>query len=170
MHPQAYGFVRRIARGLDLSQSRVLEFGSYNVNGSIRALFQDAAEYIGIDIRHGPDVDVVADAATICGLGEFDVVVSCEVLEHTEDPEGIIAAAYRSLKPGGIFIVTAAGPDRAPHGVMGGGVGGEHYENIEPGQLSLWLHDWERVTVTEDRGAGDVYAMAYRPESECESC
>ncbi len=163
MHPQAYGYVRRVARGLDLSQSRVLEFGSYNVNGSVRPLFRDASEYIGVDIRSGPDVDVVADAAAVCGLGEFDVVVSCEVLEHAEDPGGIIAAAYRSLKPGGIFIVTAAGPDRAPHSVMGGEVRGEHYGNIDAAQLGLWLHGWERVKITQNRGAGDVYAVAYRP-------
>jgi len=128
----------------------------------VRRLFQDAPEYIGVDIRLGPDVDIVADAATICGLGEFDVVVSCEVLEHTEEPEGIIAAAYRSLRSGGLLILTAAGPGRAPHGVMGNEVGDEHYANIEPDQLDLWLYDWEQVTITEDRGAGDVYAVAYR--------
>ena len=170
MHPQAYSFVRRVVRELNLSRARILEFGSYNVNGSVRRLFQNAPEYIGVDIRPGPDVDVVADAAAIDGLGEFDIVVSCEVLEHTEEPECIIDAAYRSLKPGGLLILTAAGPDREPHGCMGNAVGDEYYANIEADQLDLWLHDWERVVITEDRDAGDVYAVAHRPEDECESC
>jgi len=170
MHAQAYDFVQRIAAGLGLNGMRVLEFGSYNVNGSVRPLFAAASEYIGVDIRPGPDVDIVADAASIDGLGEFGAVICCEVLEHAPDPEGIIAAAYRSLKPGGIFLLTAAGPDRTPHGVMGGALGDEFHANIDPDQLDLWLHGWERVTIIEDHRVCDVYAVAYRPEDECESC
>ena len=36
----------------------VLECGSYNVNGSVRDLFA-VREYIGLDWRPGPGVDVV---------------------------------------------------------------------------------------------------------------
>ena len=37
----------------------VLECGSYNVNGSVRGLFA-AREYVGLDWRPGPGVDVVS--------------------------------------------------------------------------------------------------------------
>ena len=37
---------------------------------------------------------------------EFDYVVSCEILEHLEEPEKLIKEASRLLKPGGIFILT----------------------------------------------------------------
>jgi SAM-dependent methyltransferase len=171
MHPQAYAFVKRAAEPLELEGARVLEIGSYNVNGSVRPLFADAAEYIGVDKRDGPGVDIVADGAQVDGLGAFDVVVCCEVLEHTPDPQAILDAAYHSLKPGGLLILTAAGPGRPPHGVMGGAVGDEFYANIEPDALDLLLWEWERVTITEDRRAHDVYATARKPEvAECESC
>jgi len=168
MHRQAYEFVQRVMRDVDPAGLRVLEFGSYNVNGTVRPLFPGAAEYVGVDLRAGPGVDVVADAATVDGLEDFDVLVCCEVLEHTPDPAALITAAWRSLKPGGALILTAAGPGRAPHGVNGGPVGREHYANISPDQLGAWLSDWDAL-IKQDERAGDVYAVARKLAVEAEA-
>jgi 2-polyprenyl-6-hydroxyphenyl methylase/3-demethylubiquinone-9 3-methyltransferase len=34
----------------------------------------------------------------------FDVVACCDVLEHVDDPDKVIAEAARTLKPGGVFL------------------------------------------------------------------
>ncbi|WP_197422887.1 class I SAM-dependent methyltransferase [Burkholderia sp. ABCPW 14] len=45
--------------------------------------------------------------------GEFDVVVSCEVIEHLPRPVDIIGSAIKYLRPGGVFSFQTAQYD--PH-------------------------------------------------------
>lgn len=136
------GFVQELAeRNLDANVIlRVVEFGSYDVNGSVRDLFH-GLPYTGVDVRSGKGVDVVGDAAEWGEDGCCEVVVSTEVLEHAENAAALVANAFRLLVAGGVFIVTAAGPGRNPHGNDGGAVGDEFYRNIEPGELAEWLDE-----------------------------
>lgn len=162
MHDAAFQFVARVRAGLDVA--RVLELGAYIVNGSVRPLFAGCG-YVGVDTRPGPGVDIVADAETFDGGGAYDCVVTTEMLEHTPNPAAVIAAARRSLAPGGWLILTAAGPERAPHSCDGGPVvpAHEHYGNITPEDLRAWLAGWDAVTVEHNPQAGDVYALARVP-------
>lgn len=162
MHDAAYQFVTDAVAARPHTPAAVLEFGAYNVNGSVRPLFRGAARYHGIDIRPGPCVDEVADAATYDGGAQYDVVVTTEMLEHAPDPAACLRAAWRSLRPGGVLILTAAGPGRAPHGCDGGpGVPpGEHYGNLDPDELAGWLAAWRDVRIVTNPAAGDVYAVA----------
>jgi ubiquinone/menaquinone biosynthesis C-methylase UbiE len=52
----------------------------------------------------------------------FDVVISCECLEHVPHPERMTAEIFRVLVPGGRFIVTT--------------------ENYFNGMLLMWLKSW----------------------------
>jgi SAM-dependent methyltransferase len=172
LHQAAFDYVRRVLAGFDLTGKHVVEIGSYNVNGTVRGLFGGAASYVGVDAREGPGVDLARKAQNL-RADTFDqpadVVVCCEVLEHDEDAHGIIRAAHRILAPGGVLIVTAAGPGREPHGVDGGRVGkGEHYGNIEPDELRAWLDGWDGVTIEENHAAHDIYAVAVKREAEPE--
>lgn len=163
MHPDAYQFVQRTVQGRNLSGAWVLEFGSYDVNGSVRPLFAACEHYIGMDRRPGPGVDLVGRAQdNQAAPFAYDIVVCCETAEHDPDVPGLIAAARRALVPGGLFIFTAAGPGRKPHGCDGGDVGDEHYANIFPEDLRDWLADWTDVEVTYNPVACDVYAVARR--------
>lgn len=163
MHADAYAFVQTAAADLKLRGRRVLEIGSYNVNGSVRPLFA-AADYVGIDQAAGPDVDVVSDAASYDGGEQFHVVVSCEALEHAAEPRDIIACAWRALKPGGTFILTAAGEGRAPHNCDGSPhTGVEPYQNITRAMLKSWLGDWQDVAIHEASAPHDIYATAIKP-------
>lgn len=96
---------------LDWPDHRVLEVGSYNVNGSVRDLFPDVAEYVGIDIEDGPGVDMVLSSHDLHMHWQdwFDVVLCCEMLEHDTDPRATIEQIYGVLKPGGFALVTARG-------------------------------------------------------------
>lgn len=96
---------------LDYGDMRVLEIGSYNVNGSVRELFPDVAEYIGIDIVEGPGVDQVMSShdASDVWIEWFDVVLCCEMLEHDAAPWLTMDEVYNALKQGGHAIFTARG-------------------------------------------------------------
>lgn len=88
---------------------RVLEVGSYDENGSVRRLFA-GCQFVGIDMRQGPGVDLVMTSHNIDFPDEsFDVVISTEMLEH--DPFFWVSMAEmgRVLKPGGLLLITARG-------------------------------------------------------------
>lgn len=160
MHASAYDFVAKWARRLG-PRKRVLELGSRDVNGSVRGLFPGAF-YLGVDSRPGPGVDLVADAAKYETEELFDLVVSTEVLEHAADAQGICDTAYDALVPGGVFLVTAAGPNRGPHGVDGGPVGREYYANVHYADLCHWLALFGMFHVETMHGGHDIYGIAVR--------
>jgi SAM-dependent methyltransferase len=122
MHASVMAFVREVVEKHGLRDTRVLEIGSLNVNGSVRPIFGETKwderlpyqeqRYVGIDIRDGPAVDVVMRARDI---GErfpaewADVVVCCEMLEHDDDPLETMRQIAHVLRKGGRLIVTTRG-------------------------------------------------------------
>jgi SAM-dependent methyltransferase len=163
MHPSAYNAIRDMLVGTDTEGLSIVEFGAFDVNGSVRPLFPGAASYVGVDVRDGPGVDIVADATEYTPDAPVDIVVSTETLEHMARPELLIAAAWRALKPGGRLLITAAATGRAPHGVDGRDVGDEPYQNIDPDALRTWLDGWSDVQVIYNPHTADVYAVATKP-------
>jgi SAM-dependent methyltransferase len=74
-----------------------------------RYLIQPVAKsYVTIDReREHPDLDVLADAASMpFAPGPFDVIFCSQVLEHTPEPDRIMAEIARVLCPGGTAIIT----------------------------------------------------------------
>lgn len=97
----------------------VLEFGSLDINGSVRSILGPrSTRYVGIDPAYGKGVDIVADAAVFRDIEQFDVVVCCEVFEHTPKWPQIVSNAHRNLNDGGLFIATMAGDGRTPHSAI----------------------------------------------------
>lgn len=85
----------------------VLDVGAYDVNGSLRGLVSalGAASYRGVDIRPGPGVDEVCDAADLTAES-CDLVISAEMLEHARDWQAALAGMVRALRPGGLLLLT----------------------------------------------------------------
>jgi SAM-dependent methyltransferase len=160
MHAEAYEYVRAAAEPLS-HLGHVVEYGSRNINGTVRSLFT-TDRYTGIDVVNGRDVDVVADAATWETDTPADCVVCCEVLEHTPDWQLLLASARRILTPGGTLIITAAGPARTPHSSTDGGQlqPGEYYANIHPDDLRDALKQAGFVNITIDETPVDIRATA----------
>ena len=118
MHPSVWAYVDEMRP--DPADLKVLEVGSYadcppgaSGDGTVRPLFDGCAEYVGVDIRPGPNVDRV-----VGGLGPypwpdrtFDVVVSTEMLEHDLSPWWSMWEMRRVLKRGGLLILTCRGFD-----------------------------------------------------------
>ena len=150
-----------------VAPGRVLEFGSRDINGTVRDLFPNADEYLGVDPQEGPGVDLVADAASCdAGLNRWDVVVCTEVLEHAEDAAGIIANAYRHLRADGRFIMTCAAPGRGPHSAIDENPirDFEFYRNVDGAMLAGWLGAAGFQQWTIDLHGFDIRCVAYRWE------
>lgn len=89
-----------------------------NINGSPRKFFYNLwkGSYTGMDIAPGKGVDRIG-YIHFEAPGQYDVVLSTEMLEHDQYWNLSLKAMYDNLKPGGLLIITCAGPHRAPHGV-----------------------------------------------------
>jgi SAM-dependent methyltransferase len=172
MHADAYAYVARslgrhpVARG-----ASVVEIGARNINGTVRSLFAPYAgvRYLGTDIAAGPGVDVVEAGECLRLEAPVDLVVCCEVLEHTAAAPAIVHNAARLLKPGGRVLLTMAGPGRAPHSAVDGGPVRplEFYRNVSTHEIREWLEaaGFEAIEVEYNRAAGDTYATAVRGEA-----
>lgn len=158
MHRQARAWIAAHASDEPLS---AVEIGSRDINGTIQDLFPNASWW-GIDVVDGPNVDEVADAATWQPGEPVDLVVCCEVFEHTPSWPAIAQSMFRMLRPGGLALFTMAGPGRRPHGVGVYGPDG-YYENVTPDVLDTVLHGCGFAEVTVDQRGTDVRAAARRP-------
>ncbi len=101
-------------------QFKILEIGSFDVNGSPRAFLQDEkTQYIGVDLCEGKGVDIISFGHTLdLPVDSFDFVLSCECFEH--DPHWLetFKNMYRMSKPGGVLAFTCATTGRLEHGTV----------------------------------------------------
>lgn len=162
MHEAVIAYVYRYATPMAVS---VLDIGGRNLNGTTRALYPNADPYHVLDIRPDHGTDIVADAATWTPDRQYDFVLCTEVFEHTPDWAAICETILKALKPGGVAIMTCAGPGRPPHSAIEatGITPGEYYENVASEELHAVLValGFNRI---ECHTAGlDTQATAYRP-------
>ncbi len=86
MHRSAYRFGKQFLElYIGSAPSRILDVGSYNVNGSLRDHALAEYEYIGVDMAAGPGVDIVLDDPNILPFPDhhFDAIVTSSVFEHS---------------------------------------------------------------------------------------
>lgn len=128
MHPQVGEFLDQVRKQWPNSfhGKRVLDVGSFDINGTARPWFTEC-QYTGIDWREGPGVDVVVLAHE--HQGEYDTIVCTEMLEHDRYYRQTMDRCREMLAPGGIWIVTCAGPPRREHHPEAGVDG--WYRNLE---------------------------------------
>ncbi|MGO9802493.1 MAG: class I SAM-dependent methyltransferase [Steroidobacteraceae bacterium] len=117
-HYQQLEFVRTVKRLFPeyFRKTRVLEVGSWDVNGSVRGVFAEC-DYVGADIAAGSGVDLTCAGQDIgFPSGHFDVVISCECFEHNPYWLETTVNMMRMLRPGGCFIMSCGAPGRREHG------------------------------------------------------
>lgn len=117
----------------------VLEIGSLDINGSVRAFF-DNCQYIGLDVGPGPGVDVVCGGQEYAAKdASFDVVCSFEAMEHNPYWKETFANMIRLVKPGGLIVMTCATHGRPEHGTsrskpadspLTAEIGWDYYRNL----------------------------------------
>lgn len=112
MHPESYEEMSRlVSRHLDPERAlRILDVGSYDVNGTYRPLFAKGRwTYEGVDMQAGPNVDrVLTDPYRFpFESASFDVVVSGQAFEHIKFFWLTWSEIVRILKPGGLVLLIA---------------------------------------------------------------
>ena len=106
---------RKIKQRLPATRIIGVDFSEYAI-----ARNQERDAPLGIEYRC---LDIRASLGSIGRL--FNVVSMCEILEHLEEPETVVAGAFNLLRLGGRFILTCPHDDGIPN----------------PEHLRLWGHD-----------------------------
>lgn len=135
------------------SELKVLEIGSYDVNGSIRQFFT-GADYVGVDLCEGPGVDLVSYGHEVSlPDATFDITISCECFEH--DPNWIktMNNMYRMTKPGGLVVISCATLGRLEHGTQ------RTASEFSPGTQFIGLDYYKNLAQTDFEAALDIKAM-----------
>ena len=138
-HKQQIRFCKSVRRKYPamFRSCNVIDVGSLDINGNNRRYFYRPNVYVGIDVYPGDNVDIVGPAhlellkvqdyikrnspyRRMCDYEipdyPIDVVISTEMLEHDQYWDWSLRAMYDVLKPGGLLLITAAGPGRPEHG------------------------------------------------------
>ncbi|MDH5256640.1 MAG: class I SAM-dependent methyltransferase [Gammaproteobacteria bacterium] len=104
-------FVDNYGSKIPKSEVRVLDVGSYDVNGSYKHLCNDKKyHYTGLDMEKGPNVDIVLSNPYDWDAIEndsFDVVISGQAFEHIEYFWKTMEEMTRVLKKDGLLCVIA---------------------------------------------------------------
>lgn len=172
MHPGAGNFIRRaraqIENYLPRSETNkfdAVEVGSRDINGRASDYWGEHGSWLGVDIAPGPGADIVGHGAVVLdelhGEGRrFDLSVSCEVFEHTEDWPWILGSMARVSQ---FIIMTCASIGRAPHSAVDGGYvrNGEHYANVTSKDFGreMIYHQITPLLMEHDVRAGDLYFL-----------
>lgn len=141
---------------------RVCELGSYDVNGSVRPLVAvlKPSEYVGVDLRPGPGVDVAGD---VCSgflrdrYGQFDIVVSTETLEHVQSWPLFVCEMKRLAKQDGHLLLTCRSPGFALHDYPG------DYWRFTVSDLQAAFADCEVLAANDDPEARGAFLHAIKP-------
>jgi SAM-dependent methyltransferase len=109
MHPEAYAKMDQLLTRVTLPPgANVCDLGSLDVNGNYRPLIEGRGwNYLGVDIRPGPNVDEVIAPYRVADLAQarFDLIISGSTLEHVREPWIWMDDAADALLPGGKLII-----------------------------------------------------------------
>lgn len=104
-------FVDNYASTISKTEIRVLDVGSYDVNGSYKHLFEERKyQYTGLDMEAGPNVDIVLEnpyAWDAIETDSFDIVVTGQAFEHIEFFWKTMEEIARVLKKDGLLCIIA---------------------------------------------------------------
>ena len=106
---------RKIKQCLPGTRVLGLDFSEFVISQN-----QERDQSLGVEYRC---LDIRSSLETLDQ--QVDVVTLCEILEHLEQPESVVASAFQLLKPGGRFILTCPHDNAIP----------------DPEHLRIWGHD-----------------------------
>jgi SAM-dependent methyltransferase len=133
------------------------------------------SEYHGAGVRAGEVRDGIPHQ-DLERLGfesaSFDMVLSCDVLEHVNEPQAALGEMARVLRPGGSLLFTVpflwhAQANRRRARIAGGTIEhlaapSYHGNPMDPnGSLAFFDYGWELLDWVRDAGFRDVSVLCY---------
>jgi len=118
-HPAQQDFIKSVQQVFFeyFINTKVLEVGSLNINGTVRDYFTNPVKYVGCDLGAGPGVDIISRAHELpYEDGTFDVAVSCNCFEHDECWQQSFQKMYDLLRPDGLLVFSCASTGTPEHG------------------------------------------------------
>lgn len=120
MHDSITDWVKRVLPAENMDGIRVLEVGSYDINGSVRPYIESlgVADYLGVDAQAGPGVDRVVNCEHLVdefGYGKWQLVVSTEMLEHARNWRTCCEQMAKMVAPRGLLLITTRSPGYPYH-------------------------------------------------------
>lgn len=115
---------------------KILEIGSLIINGSLRDIFTNSKEYVGVDLGAGSGVDVISRGHEIDFPDNyFDASLSAECFEHDEFWNLSFQKMIDVTKPKGMIVFSCATTGRPEHGTHGTDAGSSpftpsYYKNL----------------------------------------
>ena len=104
MRLEVYNYIEKLKL-----KGKTLEIGSYDVNGNIKGAI-DQEGYVGLDMRAGKNVDVIANSHKLpFKNNRFDNVLNLDTLEHDDKFWLTIPEMVRVCKVGGLIIIAVPG-------------------------------------------------------------
>jgi len=104
-------FVENYASKIKQSRVKVLDVGSYDINGSYKHLFNEKKYiYTGLDMEDGPNVDLVLKNPynwDTIKTDTYDVVISGQAFEHIEFFWKTMEEITRVLRKDGLLCLIA---------------------------------------------------------------
>lgn len=155
MHSTVLGFFHKHFPQEKQIGKTVLEVGSkFEGGGSLRDVFLPELDYVGLDMRAGPGVDVVSKLEDWEPGRTFDFVISAGTLEHCEDWRGVVNKMKEFTAPNGILVLTTVSLPFQRHGYPSDywRFTGKHMEKI--------FSDMEILVLQHDEGDTDVFVIA----------
>lgn len=132
----------------------VLEVGSkLEGGGTLRTVFNDVTNYVGLDMLPGAGVDVVTKMEEWDDPRQFDVVCSAGTLEHCEDWRGVVNGMKKYCKEGGTVCITTVAKPFHRHNYPN-----DYWRFTKP-IFDAAFADWEIVT-SEQHPNADVFIVA----------
>ena len=185
-HPQQLAYFERISKlfAEPLADAKnILEVGSQNINGTVRDIFANHVNYLGIDLGQGKDVDLVIPGELVeLPDGWADIAISTECFEHAENWRDILLNMIRITKPQGLVLLTFAGKGRAVHGTLDSDTFSSpftttYYQNLGPDDIAQCIaigkyfsrHGFEVDSVAHDTYFWGIRNSDNQADSDWES-
>ena len=148
----------------DVNGKKILEVGSFDVNGNVREIVQalKPSEYVGIDAQMGPGVDTVCAAEDLVsrfGENSFDIIITANTFEHIGNWREALSNIKRVCKSSGLLIFIV--PHKIPFHAYPNDFWRYSLEDIRN-----MFTDFETLTLEEDTNyPATVFAKLRKPEN-----
>lgn len=157
-------FVVSELENVEISDKKILEVGSYNVNGTVRhdLMTREPESYIGVDIAPGNCVDQICntyDLVDTFGENSHDIVISTEMMEHVKDWRKAIENMKLVCSPGGRILITTRSKGFPFHNYP------EDWWRYEVEDMRNIFSDFEEINIISDPADPGVFVHVRKPES-----